>query len=121
MTEIIELRNQPELKIILSADGFEIIDVSEPKNTGLYSFEEIKNVELTEERTDKLISTLSWILDFITGGGSIAGNYKNKANLKLDMVNRNLKIWLVDADFQKAQRFAQILNEKKPTHNSTYN
>ena len=118
MAEIVELRNKPELKIILSADGFEIIDVSEPTNTGQYSFGEIKNVELTAERTDKLISTLSWILDFFIGGGSIAGNYKNKANLKLEMVNRNLKIWLVDADFQKAQRIAQILTERKPTHNN---
>tara|TARA_R110000737_G_C14152427_1_gene407934 strand:+ start:103 stop:468 length:366 start_codon:yes stop_codon:yes gene_type:complete len=121
MAEIVELRNKPELKIILSTDGFEIIDISEPKNTGEYTFEEIKNVELTAERTDKLITTLSWILAFFTGGGTTGENYKNRANLKLGMVNQNLKIWLVDADFQKAERIAHILTEKKPTHNNTYN
>ena len=110
MAEIVELRNKPELKIILSTDGFEIIDISEPKNTGEYTFEEIKNVELTAERTDKLITTLSWILAFFTGGGTTGENYKNRANLKLGMVNQNLKIWLV-VTFN-----LQILQSKREIH-----
>ena len=45
MTETIELRNKPELKIILNTHEFEVIDASEPKNNGTYSYAEIKSVK----------------------------------------------------------------------------
>lgn len=120
MTETVELRNKPELKINLNSDGFEIVDVSDPKNTGKYLFEDLKNVKLNPERTDWLVSIFSLIVGVFTSS-AIEGNFKNKANLKLEMVNQNLKIWLVDADFQKAERIVHKLIEKKPTHNNTYN
>ena len=117
MTETVELRNKPELKIILNKDEFEIVDASEPKNSGIYSFGEIKNAELNVERTNWLISILSVIVDFLTGSGN-GGKFKTKSNLNIEMVNRNLKIWLIDADFVKAERVTELINSKKPTHNT---
>ena len=117
MTETVELRNKPELKIILNEDEFEIVDASEPKNSGIYSFGELKNAELNAERTNWLISILSVIVDFLTGSGN-GGKFKTKSNLNLEMEKRNLKIWLIDADFVKAQRITELINSKKPTHNN---
>ena len=88
MTETVELRNNPELKIILNTEGFEIVDVSEPKNNGKYSFGQIKSVELNAERTDWFISVFSRIVDLIAGS-AVGGNFKNKANLNLKMLNRS--------------------------------
>ncbi|REG88211.1 hypothetical protein [Winogradskyella sediminis] len=70
MTETVELRNKPELKFILNTDEFNVIDASEPKNNGTYSYTEIKSAELNSERTDWLISVLSVIVDFLTGSGN---------------------------------------------------
>ncbi|GGE02121.1 hypothetical protein [Planktosalinus lacus] len=115
MNEILELRNKPELKIILNTDEFEIVDASQPKNNGIYSFSEIKSVELNSERTDWFISTLSQITDFLMGGTGNGGNFKNKANLKLRLTDRNLKIWLNDANLRKAERVKVLINSKKPS------
>ncbi len=112
MTETIELRNKPELKFILNADEFDILDASDPKNSGTYSYSEIKSTELNEERTNWLLSTLSIIVDLITGGYG-SGKLKERANLKLEMKNLNLKVWLIDADFEKAKRVTELINSKK--------
>jgi hypothetical protein len=117
MTETVELRNKPELKIILNKDEFEIVDASEPKNSGIYSFGKLKNAELNAERTNWLISSLSIIVDLFTGG-AVGGKFKDKANLNLEMEKRNLKVWLIDADFEKAKRVTELINSKKPTHNT---
>ena len=91
MLKTIELRNKPQLKFTLNADEFNIIDASEPKNNGTYSYNEIKSAELNSERTNWLISILSVIIDFLTGSGN-GGKFKTKANLTLKTQERNLKI-----------------------------
>ena len=120
MEETVALRNKPELKIILNKNEFEIVDASEPKNSGTYSYAEIKTAELNSEKTNWFISVLSIIVDFITGGGN-GRKFKTKANLMLKMENQNLKIWLNNADFGKAEKITELINEKKPTHNTVYN
>ena len=117
MIETVELRNKPELKFILNTDEFDIVDSSEPKNNGTYSYAEIKSAELIAERTNWLISTLSIVVDFLTGSGN-GGKFKTKANLILKTKNRNLKIWLNDADFGKAENLTELIKSKKPTHNN---
>jgi len=117
MTETVELRSKPKLKIILNEDEFEIVDASEPKNSGIYSFGELKNAELNAERTNWFISILSVIVDFLTGSGN-GGKFKTKSNLKLEMEKQNLKICLIDADFVKAKGLTELINSKKPTHNT---
>lgn len=112
MIETVELRNKPELKFILNTDEFDIVDSSEPKNNGTYSYAEIKSAELNAERTNWLISTLSIIVDFLTGNGN-GGKFKTKANLILKTETRNLKIWLNDADYGKAEKITELLNNKK--------
>ena len=118
MTEIVELRNKPELKIILNQDEFEVVDVSEPKNSGIYSFGHLKNVELNATKTNWLFSIFTIIVDLFIGG-NVGGKFKSKANMNLEMENLNLKIWLIDADFEKAKIVAESLSEKTSTQNKT--
>ena len=112
MSETIVLRKNPELKIILNPDNFEIMDVSESKNNGIYSFGKLKNVNLIFEKTNWLISILSIIVDLITGSG-IGGKFKNKAYLNLEMRNMNLKIVLIGTDTEKINKVSELLNNKK--------
>ena len=112
MTETVELRNKPELKFILNTDKFDIVDISEPKNSGTYSYAEIKNAELNSERTNWMISILSVIVDFITGSAN-GGKFKTKANLTLKTEKRSLKIWLNDTDYRKAEKITELINKNK--------
>ena len=112
MTETVTLRNKPALKLMLHANSLEIVDSSDPKNNGTYAFKEIRNAKVTAEGTDWFVSIVSYIVTLFTGG-ALGGNYKNKAHLSLETDDGTLKIWLVDADFEKAERVAQLINAKK--------
>lgn len=112
MKETLELRNKPELKIILNKDEFEVVDMSESKNSGIYSFSDLKNVELNAEKTNWLFSAFTVIVDLFTGS-AFSKKFKSKANMEVVMDNRKLKIWLIDADFEKAKTVTELLNGKK--------
>ena len=123
MTKLVKLRNKPELKFTLESDEFNLVDVSEPKNSGTYSYSEIEKVELNKEKTNWIYSIFTLIADFTlsfvgfdTGAG---GKYKDKANLKIKLSGRTLKIWLTKADFAEAEKLTELITVKiKPTHNS---
>lgn len=119
MTETIELRIKPELKIVLNARSFEIVDVYDSQNSGIYSYGELKNVKINKKRTNWLITSLFSILTLFTG--FVLGKYRNQANLIFEMKNRSLKIRLFDTDFEKIKRVIELLSIKKPTHNNGYN
>ena len=125
MPEKITLRNTPELKFSLDTDEFDIVDASEPKNNGTYSYAEIKDVELNKEQTNWIYSISTYIAEFFLSFLGIdlgaGGNYKDKANLTIKFSNRNLKIWLINVEFTKAQKLTKYINgKKKPTHNIGY-
>ncbi len=113
MTQTLEIRSKPKLKFVLDKNEFEIMDAADQKNSGIYLFKYLKNVDLKEKRTDWLISTLSWIADLFTGDIGVGGNYKNKANLKIYLVNRTIKIWLSDEDVENAEKTRQLLLQRK--------
>ena len=112
MTETFELRKKPELKIILKTDEFEVIDDSEPKNSGIYSFSKIKEMKLNDEWTNWIVSAISFIVDLMIGSG-LSKKYKNKANLIFEMENQSLKLSLIDADFEKAENLFETIENKK--------
>lgn len=125
MAEIIILRIEPQLIFSLETNDFNIVDVSEPHNNGTYSYAEIEALELNEERTNWIYSIFTLIADFFlsfvgfdTGAG---GKYNDKANLIIKFSSRTLKIWLIKADFTKAQKLTELIDGKiKPTHNNSY-
>ena len=112
MTETITLRDKPALKLILHANSLEIVDRSDPKNNGTYPFKEIKNAKVNAEGTDWFVSILSYVVTLFVGG-TLGGKYKNKAHLTLTTDDGTIKIWLVDADFQQAEKVAARINTKR--------
>ncbi|MBU2946231.1 hypothetical protein [Zobellia uliginosa] len=112
MKETVELRNKPELKIILNSENFEVIDAAKPRNNGTYVFRHIKKLELNEERTDWFISVMTFIVGLFVGGHA-TGTYKNRANLKIETDNQKLQIWLDNVDFSKAQKVMRLIKSKK--------
>ncbi|WP_420379380.1 hypothetical protein [Gilvibacter sp.] len=112
MTETIELRDKPELKFILNSDELDVINSSDPKNSGRFSYSEIESAKIYSERTSWFVSILSIIVDFFTGGGS-GGIFKSKANLTLKTEKKSVKIWLRATEFEKAKKITALINTNK--------
>ena len=113
MDQKITLKNKPRLEISFAENGFEVIDDSAPKNNGVYSYSNLKSIELKKNGWFKsLLWYISWLnlIPFEPG-------FKNKTNLKIVLNEKILKLWLIDSDMKKAEIVKQKLNEKKPTHN----
>lgn len=109
--ETVELRTKPELKITINQNGFKILDSADPVNNTEYSFLKLNKVEFHPRQTDWLVSILSVVVDLITGGGN-SGKFKNKPNLKFKLDNKTFKLYLVDADLEKAKAITDLLNQK---------
>ena len=111
MTETIELRIKPELKIVLNAKSFEIVDVYDSQNNGIYFYSELKNVKIYKKQTNWPITGLILIVGIFVGFAG--GRFKNQANLVFEMKNRRLKIRLFDTDFEKVKRVIELISIKK--------
>ncbi|OEY71914.1 hypothetical protein [Salegentibacter salarius] len=116
--ETVELRNKPELKITINQNGFQILDSADPVNNGHYSFFKLNHVEFHPAQTDWLVSIVSVVVDLITGGGN-SGKFKNKPNLQFKVASQSFKVYLIDADLDKAKAITDLLN-KKSLHTTTY-
>lgn len=111
MKEIVELRSKPELKIILNKIDFEVIDASEPTNSGNYSYVNLKNVTLNLEKTNWLFSAFTIIIGIVFNSAELR-KYKTKPNLILETDMQNLKIWLIDADLEQAKKLSELIKNK---------
>ena len=110
MIKIFELRKNPELKFILNELDFEVIDKSELKNAGLFSYNNLNNVEFVKEKTNWYVTLLSYVVElFIHGGGKF---YKDKAQLKLELTNKSISIDLFKSDLKKATEVSEVLKKR---------
>ena len=111
MSRTYVLREKPLLKFTLEADKFHIQDDSDPLKNSTHHYSNLKEIKLIDEHTDELVSDLSWVLRLLSVI-SIAGNYKTKAHFKLKASGRRLKIWLINADLEKAHLLQEELIKK---------
>ena len=105
------LREKPELKLILDQDNFEIIDFYDRKNTGVYSFKSLKNIELRTQQINWLFSIFSWIVDVFLPI-SEGGIYRDKAIMIIHLADKKLKMSLHESDFEKARSLANSMKIK---------
>lgn len=101
MSDTFVLRTKPLLRFTLEDNQFHIQDDSDPLKNSTHNYSELKEIKLIDEQTDELISDLSWVLRLLSVI-SIAGDYKTKAHFRLKVSGRRLKIWLINADLNKA-------------------
>ena len=80
--EVYELRKTPQLKITIDKVNLHIIDVFDPKNSGTYSWNDIKSIELNKEKINWIFSIFSGLIDLFAGTAA-SKVYKFKSNLKI--------------------------------------
>jgi len=114
MKEIVMLRDKPKLKISLNEVGIEITDAAQSKKCEFFLFNDILGIDIKPKKADWVITSLAWIFGLLITAGD--GNiYKNEAYLELKMANQNLKIWLDNANFEKAEHIFKLINVKIST------
>lgn len=108
MNETITLRNSPKLDINLQKDMFEIVDQLTPKNNGSYTYGSLKSVHLNKGWLFSLLSYIPffWTVPFEPG-------FRNRTHLHIKLAEKNLRIWLMGSDMNKAASLKQELNSKK--------
>jgi hypothetical protein len=112
MVKVFELREKPELKLILKDLELDIIDKYSSHNNGSYSYNNIVSVHLQKKRTQWFISVLSIIVD-IFSGSAMGGKFQNKAQLNIELkTGKSLTIWLIDTDFELIKEAAQSITAK---------
>ncbi len=113
MNQNIILRSKPGLEISFAENGFEVIDESAPNNNGIYSYDNLKLVELKNAWFMSMVQIVrynTWILNLVPFGPQI----KDKAHLKIILDEKTLKLWLFNSDMEKAKAVKQLFNEKTP-------
>lgn len=110
MSRHFKLNNTPLLTINFFEDKFEIKDNFNIKNSGIYEFDEIKEIQFNEAKTNWYISLLSIIIDLITGSAN-GGKFRNKPFILIKLTNRELKLKLIDSGIEEAEKkFKAIKN-----------
>ena len=105
------LRITPELTIILNDESFEIIDLYDRENSGVYPFKRLKYIELKKQKINWLFSIFSWTLDLFTAI-SEGGVYRDKASLLLNLTDLKLKLCLNESNFKEAERLVATMKLK---------
>ena len=113
MSEIVQLRNRPELKFIFNSTEFEIVDAADPKNNGVYAYSAVENIELRTEQTNWLFSTFTHVVDLLIGDAGAGGNYKTNAHFNIKQNTKSFKVWLLDIENLKAEKIPELFLKKK--------
>lgn len=113
MSEIVQLKNRPELKFIFNSTEFEIVDDADPKNNGVFAYSAVESIELRTEQINWLFSIFTHALDLLIGDAGAGGNYKTKAHFNIKLSNKSFKVWLLDIDNLKAEKIPELFLKKK--------
>ncbi len=113
MSQIVQLRNRPELKFIFNSSEFEIVDAADPKNNGVYAYSAVESIELRTEQSNCLFSIFTHALDLLIGDAGAGGNYKTKAHFNIKQNTKSFKVWLLDIENLKAEKIPKLFTKKK--------
>jgi|SRR5690554_3975281 len=113
MGENIILKQEPKIEFQFRENGFEVRDEETEKNSGFYTYDDLKSSDLNSAwfpRVAKWLRAVTWILNGVPYFPS-AKDYK-KANLIIHFSNTTLGIWLTDTYMaDKAKRIKELLDE----------
>jgi hypothetical protein len=114
MSENVILKKNPRIEFQLLDSGFKLIDRETERNTGFYSYNDLRSIELNNvwfPRLAKCLRIITWILNGVPYFPD-ADSCK-KANLIIHSKRTNLGIWLTDTHMaDKAKRLEKLLDKK---------
>ena len=111
--ETVVLRDSPNLKIVLSENQFEITNEANKSTSGIHFYSLTDSIELKKERTNWLITILSYIVDLLTGSAaSSGGRFKEKNRMVLFYKGKRKEISLVNCDIEQAGQLIKNIKSR---------
>ena len=96
-TEKITLKKSPSLEFIFNKHSFQIINKAEPVTEGIYEYSKIESIGYEKEKTNWLLTILSYVVELFAGVGGGAA-YKNKKRLIICHTSTKLNFDLMDCE-----------------------
>lgn len=119
MSENIILKKNPKIEFQFLDNGFELIDGQTEQNTGFYSYNDVRSIDLDSvwfARLAKWLRAIAWILNGVPLFPETES--LKKSNLIIHSGKTKLGIWLTDSYMaDKAKRLKELLDEKATTNN----
>ena len=109
------LRKAPQLSIDINRETFEITDLSELKNCGVFERNKITRVQIEKDKTDWLGSILSFITLFLDHSGNTGNTIKKNPSLKIEVDNKIISIDISGANIKGVKKVATELDLKPST------
>ena len=109
--EVYELRKTPQLKITIDKVNLHIIDVFDPKNSGAYSWNDIKSIDFNKEKINWFFSIFSGLIDLFAGTAA-SKVYKFKSNLKIVLDGSSIIIKLHKVDLERMEDMLTSMEAK---------
>ena len=114
MDNNIIIKKTPKIEFQLLNDGFQLIDEQTEQNSGFYSYNDLKSVELHKTwypRVAKWLRVITWMLNgvpFFPDSESC-----KQANIKIHFSKIKIGLWLTDSTMiDKAKMLKGALDEK---------
>ena len=104
------LRKTPQLSINIKNEAFEIVDLSELKNCGVFEKNKITKVKIEQDKLDWLGSILSFIAMFLGPSGAGGHSIKKNPTLKIELDNKIIILDISGANMNAVKKVAAELN-----------
>lgn len=104
------LRKTPQLSINIKNEAFEIVDLSELKNCGVFEKNKITKVQIEQDKIDWLGSILSFIAMFLGPSGAGGHSIKKNPTLKIEIDNKIINLDISGANMNAVKKVAAELN-----------
>lgn len=119
--ESIILKDKPRIEFFFRKNDFEILNEREGNHNGVFTYELLNSVGIKQEKTNWLVTILSFIVEMIFSTNS-QGVYKKKSLLELNYKNEKIDLDLEGCNSDKAELITNKLKleigKVKPTHNN---
>ncbi len=121
MSASIVFKKNPKIEFQLLENGFTLIDEQTEENSGLYSYTDLRSIELNKiwfPRLAKWLRLITWILNGVPYFPDAASC--KKANLIIHFKKTNLGLWLTDTRMSSKAKKLKALLEEKTKHNNAH-
>lgn len=93
----ITLKKSPPLEFSFNESSFQITNGENPDTEGVYQYGALKSIGFDKEKTNWLLTVLSYVVELVAGVGG-GNTYKNKKRLTINLANKKIKLDLLDCE-----------------------
>nr|WP_293304347.1 hypothetical protein [Allomuricauda sp.] len=96
-TKKIVLKKSPPLEFLFNEKSFQVTNGADSDTQGIYQYDDLKSIEYDKEKTNWLLTVLSYIVELVAGVGG-GSTYKSKKRLTINLSDKKIMLDLLDCE-----------------------